>query len=50
MRNPAFHIVEDPGGIDKMAEVETPPEYYYQKLREDLGRRHSDAEWHVLDH
>jgi hypothetical protein len=50
VRNPVFHIVEEPGGIDWMTEVEIPPEYYYQKLREDLGRRHSVAEWHVLDH
>ena len=50
VRNPVFHIVEEPGGIDRMTEVEIPPEYYYQKLREDLGRRHSAAEWHVLDH
>ena len=26
VRNPVFHIVEEPGGIDRMTEVEIPPE------------------------
>ncbi len=47
IKKPVFHIVEEPGG-DRMTEVEIPPEYYYQKLREDLGQRHPAAGWHVL--
>jgi len=48
--HPAFHIVEEPGKIEHMTEVEVPTEYYYEKLREDLAARHPGASWHVLDH
>ena len=47
---PVFHIVEQPGAIERMAEVEVPTEYYYDKLREDMGSRYPDASRHVLDH
>jgi len=44
------HIVEHLGGVERMADVEVPTEYYYDKLREDMGNRHADASSHVLDH
>ena len=34
---PVHHIVEEPGAIERLTEIETPTEYYYQKLRSDLG-------------
>ena len=46
---PVFHIVETPGGIDKMAE-ETPTDRYYELLRESLGKRFSKADRFLLDH
>jgi hypothetical protein len=44
------HVVEEPGGIDRLAEVETPTEYYYSALRKDMGERYGDVDPHVLDH
>ena len=50
-RSPSvFHIVEQPGAVERMAEVEVPPQYYYTQLREDMEKRHPDADRHVLDH
>ena len=46
---PVFHIVEVPGGIDRMAE-ETPTDFYYDKLRESMGRSHPKADRFLLDH
>ena len=48
--NPVYHIVEEPGGIDWLHEVDTPSEEYYSLLREDMGKRHPSADPHVLDH
>ena len=45
-----YHIVEEPGGIEWVAEVETPTEYYYDALRKDLGERFPKADRHVVDH
>jgi hypothetical protein len=50
IKHPVFHIVEEVGGLDRMAEVETPTEYYYDALRADMGARHPKANTHVLDH
>ena len=49
-KNPIYHIVEDPGGIDRMTSVEVPTERYYEALRQDLGARHPKASPFVLDH
>ena len=49
-KNPIYHIVEDPGGIDRMTSVEVPTERYYEALRRDLGARHPKASPFVLDH
>ncbi len=47
--SPVYHIVEQPGSIERMVEVEIPPEAYYEALRADMGERHSKVPWHVLD-
>ena len=47
---PVYHIVEQPGGIERMLEVEIPPEAYHEALRRDMEERHSKAPWHILDH
>ena len=49
-KNPIYHIVEEPGGIDRMTSVEVPTERYYEALRQDLGTRHPGASPFVLDH
>ena len=46
---PVYHIVEVPGGIDKMAE-ETPTDFYYDRLRDSLAKRYSKADPFLLDH
>ena len=45
-----MHIVEEAGGIDRMIEVDSPTDSYYDKLREDLEKRFPEADNHVLDH
>jgi len=47
---PIAHIVEEQGGLDKLAEVETPTEEYYLALRQDMATRHPRASRWVLDH
>ena len=42
-KNPIYHIPEEPGGIDRMASIEVPPEAYYKALRRDLAERHPQA-------
>ena len=49
-KNPIYHIVEEPGGIDRMTAVEVPPEAYYVALRADMVARHPNASSFVLDH
>ena len=44
-----YHIVEVPGGIERMAE-ETPTDRYYEALRNDLGKRYPSADRFLLDH
>ena len=46
--NPCLHIMESVD-FEKMGE-ETPTDYYYDRLREDLGRRHPKADSFLLDH
>ena len=36
VKNPVYHIVEETGAIDWMAEAETPTEEYYEALRADF--------------
>ena len=45
-----FHIVQQPGGIEHMADCEVPTEEYYDRLTEDLRRRHPKAASWVLEH
>ena len=47
-KNPIYHIVEEPGGIDRMTSVEVPTEAYYEALRSDLGERYPQASPFVL--
>lgn len=47
--NPVYHIVEEPGRVDLMAE-ELPTDYYYEKSREKLAETFPEASIHVLDH
>ena len=44
------HIEQDERLIERMFEVELPPEEYYTMLRADMGRRHPLAAPEVLDH
>ena len=44
------HIIVDDATLERMFEVEMPPEEYYTLLRQDMGRRHSKACPHLLDH
>jgi len=46
---PVCHIVEVPGGIEKMAES-TPTDFYYGELRKSLSRRYPEADRFLLDH
>ena len=39
----SYHILETPGGIDRMHEVEIPTEEYYAALRKSMGERHPKA-------
>ena len=50
VRSPAYHIVEEPGSIERMIELERPTEEDYKLLREDMGVRHPKVADHVLDH
>ncbi len=50
VRCPVYHIVAQPGGIERIVEVKLPPESYYEALRADLGDRRNKVPWHVLDH
>ena len=47
--NPILHIVETPGGIERMAE-ETPTDYYYDSLRAALEKKYPKADKFLLDH
>ena len=49
-RQEIYHIVEEPGGIDWMNEVETPAEEYYELLRKHLDEMFPGADKHVKDH
>jgi hypothetical protein len=46
----SYHILETPGGIDRMHEVEIPTEEYYEALRKSMGERHPKACNYLLDH
>ena len=46
--NPSYHIVES-WDIEKMME-EPPTDYYYDRLLEDLRKRHPQADSHLIDH
>ena len=42
--NPIYHIVEEPGKVDLMAE-ELPTDYYYEKSRERLTKRFPEVQY-----
>ena len=48
--HPVYHIVEQPGGVEHMTDCEVPTEEYYDRLTEDLRRRHPKAASWVLEH
>ena len=50
LAHPSYHILETPGGIDRMHEVEIPTEEYYSALRKYMGEKHPKACAHLLDH
>ena len=43
------HIVEDPGGIAHVIDVDVPTEYYYEAYAKDLLARHPKANVDVHD-
>ena len=46
VKNPVFHIVEEPGGIRYMADCEVPTQAYYDALAEDMKKRHPNTSQH----
>ena len=46
----SYHILEDPGGIEHMADCEVPTEEYYDALAEDMKKRHPNASKAMLEH
>ena len=44
------HVIVHGLALERMLEVELPPESYYEALRASLGRKHPHACSHVLDH
>ena len=44
VEHPVFHIVEVPGGIEHMVDVECPSEEYYEALAQDMRERHPQAQ------
>jgi hypothetical protein len=48
--HPVYHIVEEPGGISTLTDVECPTEEYYDALATDMAARHPDAAPYVLEH
>jgi hypothetical protein len=47
---PIGHIVEEPGGIEHMADCEMPTEYYYTALAVDMKKRHPKGSAFVMEH
>ena len=50
IEHPVFHIVEEPGAIDHMADCEVPTEEYYDALKRDMASRHPKASKFMLEH
>ncbi len=50
MEHPVFHIVVEPGGIEKMVDCECPTEEYYEALSRDMQLRHQNASKAMLEH
>ena len=50
VEHPVYHIVEEPGAVDHMADCEVPTEEYYDALKEDMARRHPNASKFILEH
>ena len=50
LTHPVFHIVEEPGGIERLTDIECPTEEYYDALAKDMRERHPNASPHVHDH
>ena len=47
--SPSYHIVES-WDIEKMMEEPPTDYYYYDRLSEDLRKRHPQADSHLIDH
>ena len=50
IEHPVYHIVEEPGAIDRMADCEVPTEEYYDELKKDMSCRHPKASKFMLEH
>jgi len=48
--HPVFHIIEEPGGIQHLADCEVPTEEYYTALAADMRARHPDVSAGLLEH
>ena len=48
--HPVFHIIEEPGGIEHLADCMCPTEEYYDALAADMRKRHPKASKCVLEH
>ena len=48
--NRVGHIVESPGGILNLIDVEVPTEYYYDAYAKDLRARHPKASPDIIEH
>ena len=46
----SYHILEDPGGIGRMADCDVPTEEYYEALAQDMKVRHPNASKAMLEH
>ena len=47
--HPVYHIVEVPGKIERLADIECPTEEYYDALAVDMGKRHPKTSIHFQE-
>ena len=50
IERPVYHIVEETGIVDRITELDSPTEYYYDALRKDMEARHPKVDVHFMDH
>ena len=48
--NPVFHIIEEPGGIKRLTEIEVPTEEYNTARAADMAARHPKCSAGLLEH